>query len=229
MQAAPWRSPPFCSSEQLFAFLHGQWGEHWWPKTLRNWTTRLYKTYWRMQSAPLKCHATTKRELTLLTRHLDLSGVMSVLDPFCGTFAIADALRDAVHADADFFNNDLRDVCKPEYRTTHEDAVLPGYYARFRSAWGAPEAIVTSPPFALNDLVLMHLLDLASKVVVLHALDSYRGARHRKALFARLDEEERIHVIAGMPNTTSRRCSWIVVFPTRELCAEMVVQRRGFC
>lgn len=223
---------PYRGAEELFDALQRQWGVAVWSNRVRGWTTKLFNTYWRMRAKPLQCHATTAPEIAELLHHLDLSSVKSLLDPFCGSYAIGDGIRDALHPDARVFNNDLRAECCRS-GTTHEDALLPPFYARFAREHGAPDAVVTSPPFAVTDLVLVQLLQSAGKVVALHALDSYRGALHRQAYFKPLNAQGRIHVIEGMRNVSddgsSRRCSWIIVFRTPEDVTCMLRERRGFC
>lgn len=201
----------------MHALLQRLWGPVWHGRTAESASTRLFRSYVRCTAlGGATCFATRRREVRRLVARVDLSRSLVVVDPFCGSNTIATELRSALGLDV--VANDIRSECG----TTHCDAASPPYYAALGDT---VDAIVTSPPFELLDLVLHQIVRAARKVACVHAPIGYmEGTDARWRFFKRLHRESRLYVSAAMCNARQRYCVWLVIFASSALRTEMLLR-----
>lgn len=168
----------------------------------------------------LQCIATAPEELAWLLSRVELRDCAHILEPFNGTGAISSALRAVGHR---VLTNDLS-LARPA--DLHLDALQPGFYTTVARQLAAPiDAIVTSPWFAVLDIVLPLLVAAARVVVCVHVPGHYvsSGVEPRHQYLRQLQREGRLLVLFGLPRAaTGWRCAWLVIFRSAALKRQLL-------
>jgi hypothetical protein len=151
---------------------------------------------------------------------VELRDCAHILEPFNGTGAISSALRAVGHR---VLTNDLSLVRPADL---HLDALQPEFYTTVARQLAAPiDAIVTSPWFAVLDIVLPLLVAAARVVVCVHVPGHYvsSGVEPRHQYLRQLQREGRLLVLFGLPRAaTGWRCAWLVIFRSAALKRQLL-------
>jgi hypothetical protein len=115
-------------------------------------------------------------------------------------------------------NNDMNPIHHPD---TSLDAAQPASYL----TWSGCDAIITSPFFAILDVVLPMMAETVRKVACVHVPGHYLSnpSLMRQAWLKRMSLAGRIQVIGNLPpGPLGRRCVWLLVFRTAALARVLV-------
>lgn len=162
---------------------------------------------------PIRGLNPTGAEVRDLLDLVDFSLVPCVVDMFAGTSPVSRTLG---HAGFQVITNDLHPSLETDF---HLDAQQPSSYRQIRSLYGL-DAVATSPPFALLDLVLPLAVHFAGQLVCCHVPSRYvSGAPPARASWLeQLREDGRLLLTAGPPRgPAGRRCTWLIIFRSRAL------------
>jgi hypothetical protein len=156
-----------------------------------------------------QCVETLPQEIEPLLIALRLTRLSSVVDPFCGTKTISTVLKQC-YPHLQVVDNDTNPAHSP---MTRLDATQPSNYLK----WTRYDAIITSPFFAVLDVVLPMMAETVRKVACVHVPGHYLTdpSPPRQAWLKRMCASERIQVISNLPNgPLGRRCVWLLLFRT---------------
>jgi hypothetical protein len=183
--------------------------------------SKLYNRWARMCARPV-CYPTLEEEVyclldTIKWEKLPQRGELAtLLDPCAGTGCLlAELWARLQHLRLRFIGNDLHPAFDATY---HLDATLP-------SSWEVmprPDAIVSSPPYELLDILFPEFIWRARVVAMLHVPGDYisNGPQHRRMLWAHLEREGLTATIEGLPRVAGRpmrRCAWLIIFKSAQL------------
>ena len=164
---------------------------------------------------------TTTAEVQSLLEAIDFGCVNSIADMFAGENNISQALGRAV------VTNDINPAMDTDY---HLDALQPETYWNIRQKHGM-DAVVTSPYFSVLDLALPLAVKFATMVVCCHVPGHYLtdAPVARMRWLQSLQCEDRLYFIMGLPRgPMGRRCVWLVIFKSKEVCSLMRRPFAGF-
>ena len=134
--------------------------------------------------------ATVREEVSPLLQVVDLHGCGEILDPFSGWGAIKQCLREEGW---EVKQNDLNPIWQAELQ---EDAAQPSFYRKH-----CVDAVITSPPFALLDLVVPLLAAAVRVVACVHVPGLWvtSAPAARQAWLTSLAAAGRLHLVVGLP------------------------------
>jgi hypothetical protein len=183
-------------------------------------STRL-RTYWLRALEDPVTFSTSEAELEPLTVLINWSRVTKLrrypvlLDPCAGTCAIMSFLKDSIPElqQAYIYNNDVNSELPVELSFDCVSAQGPAHI----------DVIVTSLPFEIIDVIAPELVQRASILTALHVPGDWitNGPKYRRLWHSWLSlEEGRVCEIRGLERVKgrpTRRCSWVIIFATKEL------------
>jgi hypothetical protein len=174
-----------------------------------NVVTRLSRGVAAQQQGVLMNVPTYLDEVTALLQAVDFSTVSTVVDPFSGTGIIARVLTEL---GLTVSTNDLDPVWKAQQQL---DALQPVFWKQHVGV----DCVVSSPHFALLDLIVPLAIRTARKAVCLHVPGHYLAnpTPMRQQFLHELGLQDRLVVLFGLPRgPMGRRCAWLLVFTDRQ-------------
>ena len=165
--------------------------------------TALFNEYRQLLAKP-KTHATGVTEVERLVQCVELPAVFSYADPFAGTRAIPNYLNQL-----SFASNDVKDEAG-------FDALSPGSWP---VAFHNIDCYITSPPFAMLDVIVPDLYNRCKKLVCIHTSGDFvsNAPLYRQSFVGKLQSEGKVALVFGLENIIGRRCSWLLLFKCAKL------------
>ena len=166
--------------------------------------------------------ATTELEIRALLEVIDFTLISSIVDTFSGGSTIKRVFKQ--ESNVQVLCNDVDSGVEAYY---HMDALQPSTYIKIKREYGL-DAVIISPTFAFLDLALPLAVLHAEQLVCCHVPGHYFtcAPSARFEWMRQLQEQKRLHVLAGLPiGPSHRRCLWLIIF--RSEAIKRVLLRPG--
>lgn len=219
--------PPYPTPPAVLAALHELMPGPW----TQAHATRLYnrmpgrKHFTRLSTGGPERVLTTAAEYDPLLWHVDMTGVSTAWDPWCGTGTTA--LRLSECSVTQHVHTVMSDVDPSVGADHYGDALDPRFLQTISALYNGVDVFITSPWFTMLDLAIP-LMDRAAKRAVFchipgHYLTNMPAAR--REWFRR--NASRLLIISNLPiGPFGRRCAWLCVFASAAIKRQMT--RRSF-
>jgi hypothetical protein len=158
--------------------------------------------------------ATTELEIRALLEVIDFTLISSIVDTFSGGSTIKRIFKQ--ESDVQVLCNDVDSGVDAYY---HMDALQPSTYIKIKKEYGL-DAVIISPTFAFLDLALPLAVLHAEQLVCCHVPGHYFtcAPSARFEWMRQLQEQKRLHVLAGLPiGPSHRRCLWLIIFKSEAI------------
>jgi hypothetical protein len=170
---------------------------------------------------------TVTNEFTHLVDHVVFDKIKLALDPWSGTGSTAHTLRadtrtthvNVILSDADY------SVGADHYGNALDPTFMNGLRAYYANRI---DVIVTSPWFAMLDLALPTMINIATRAVFCHVPGHYltNMPHGRRDWIRQLIREGRVHALSNLPvGPYGRACVWLCIFKTRADKSELLRPR----
>ena len=158
--------------------------------------------------------ATTELEIRALLEVIDFTLISSIVDTFSGGSTIKRVFKQ--ESNVQVLCNDVDSGVEAYY---HMDALQPSTYIKIKREYGL-DAVIISPTFAFLDLALPLAVLHAEQLVCCHVPGHYFtcAPSARFEWMRQLQEQKRLHVLAGLPiGPSHRRCLWLLIFKSEAI------------